>query len=210
MARVRLLERLIDAVYPRLCLGCGKEGDVLCITCDRAFKTNVIKHNRQISLCDYHDPIFGRLLHVWKFGFDQRAGDLLKILMDSHAKELNQWVRDHEITAIMAIPSHGKRVRERGFDQAQELAEELSKIVQVPVIAPLERARYTGHQSKLNKEQRLKQMSDNPFVMKDHVTGTILLVDDVITTGSTMEAAEVLLKTSGVDEVYRFSLAFAV
>ena len=215
----RILGGFINAVYPRLCLGCGKEGDVLCITCDRSFKTRLIERDHQISLCDYHDPIFGKLLHVWKFGFDDQAGQLLKILIDSHAKDLASWSRKQDIHAIVAIPSHETRVRERGFDQAKELAIELSAVLSIPVITPLSRRRYTGHQSKLNKLQRQKQMSDNPFtlitsnhkeVFNSQQYKNILLVDDVITTGSTMGAAEEILNHAGVEEVYRFSLAFAV
>jgi ComF family protein len=201
----------MDAIYPRYCLGCGVEGAVLCSECDRAFVTRFVEADGRAYLCDYHDVIFSRVLHAWKFGFDEQAGELLVSAIEAHRKELRRWVKSEGFTGVIAVPAHAQRKRERGFDQAEVLAHAVSRVAGLPVVTSVCRARYTDHQSKLNKEERAIQMQDNPFVTRESLAGQkLLLVDDVVTTGATVNALKEALAHAGSTESSVFSLAYAV
>ena len=96
----------------------------------------------------------------------------------------------------------------RGFNQAEELAGELGKNLHIPVATDiLVKVRETRSQKKLSAEER-KQNLQGAFHAKQPVTGlTILLADDVYTTGSTMETAALCLREAGAEKVYFVTLA---
>lgn len=116
------------------------------------------------------------------------------------------------ITGIIPVPLHPKRLRERGYNQAEVIAKGLAESMGVPVITDvLLRNVYTQTQTKKNRIERLKNMSgafavSNP---KKVSNGHILLVDDVITTGATLETcAHALLEATDV-KVSIATLAYA-
>ncbi len=103
-------------------------------------------------------------------------------------------------TRIIPVPLHPQRLRERGYNQSGEIARHLSTIVSISDTQnPLVRIRHTSTQTKLDKKDRIKNIS-GAFVCDKNVTGeTILIIDDVITTGSTLnECCRVLLKAGAL------------
>jgi len=111
---------------------------------------------------------------------------------------------------IIPVPLHKKRYAERGFNQATLLARELKKVIQVPVKTKrLARAKNTPHQARLNREGRLKNV-ENAFriLSPEKIQGKqILLVDDVYTTGATMQTCAEVLLEAGAKDVYGWTLA---
>lgn len=116
------------------------------------------------------------------------------------AKMLGPWVCRTGITRIVPIPLHTSRKRKRGYNQAEWIARGLGKELELPVdIRLLHRVRRTKPQKKLNDQQR-KQNLKNAFEVRKNIDKRerILLVDDIYTTGSTVDAAaECLQKTLG-------------
>ena len=103
-----------------------------------------------------------------------------------------------------------KKLKIRGYNQSEELAKELSKILQIPVISDnLIKIKSTKPQMELSKVEREKNL-ENAFAIKnpEEFSGKkIFLVDDVYTTGSTMEECAKILKENGIKDVWGIALA---
>ena len=111
----------------------------------------------------------------------------------------------------MPVPIHSSRRRERGFNQAEELAERLSDCWGLPVDTKLlVRKKKTLPQRDLGPSQRLKNLQEafalHPSV-SDKIPKSVIIIDDIYTTGSTAEAVTVALKQLGIREVYVFCIA---
>jgi ComF family protein len=115
-----------------------------------------------------------------------------------------------KIDCIVPVPLNIVRRIKRGYNQAELLSREISKLTQKPVIRrSLYRKKMTKPQFKLSKEERIKNIKGSFFVKnKERIRNkTILLIDDIITTGATVSACAAALKKSGAKKVYVLSLA---
>jgi len=112
------------------------------------------------------------------------------------------------VDVICHVPLHDKRRKSRGFDQAEELAQQLSRLTGKPFVRALKRVRNTPTQTKLSAAERQRNVAD-AFESVCPVSGRALLVDDVLTTGATAaECASALLK-SGAQTVVVLTFARA-
>ena len=116
-------------------------------------------------------------------------------------------VREWKAEALVPVPVHPSRRRTRGFNQAEELARRLSREWGILVDADLLiRDRKTMPQRDLNPAERLKNLQKafqiNPARAGKDMWNRVALVDDIYTTGSTMEACSRVLREAGVKEVY--------
>lgn len=110
--------------------------------------------------------------------------------------------------ALVPVPIHPSRRRTRGFNQAEILAQQIGRQLEIPVYPQgLKRAKKTLPQKQLNQEERLRNLRQ-AFVPGDlpREAETVLVVDDIYTTGSTMEACACALKAMGVSRVYGLTL----
>lgn len=108
-----------------------------------------------------------------------------------------------EFNYITFVPETRKRITERGYNQAELIAKELSEILKIPCVPTLIRTKNGQRQATLNKEER-KENARKSYVAGERTFsgGTVLLVDDVYTTGETTNHCAKLLKKIGFDEVY--------
>ena len=115
------------------------------------------------------------------------------------AEELRQWKPE----LIVSVPLHKKKQKQRGFNQSEFLAHWLGRYTGIPVDSNLVmKLRSTKSQKKLDAVQRRKNLQ-NAFYVKRKVTGMrILVVDDVFTTGSTMDAMAAGLLENGAQQVF--------
>ena len=111
--------------------------------------------------------------------------------------------------ALVPVPLHARRLRERQFNQAAILAEHLSKTSKIPVQEVLRRTRYTGTQTRLNRKARRQNLRDAFSLRQDAVVTDLdlLLVDDVLTTGSTLDACAAILLENGARSVRALTVA---
>jgi ComF family protein len=102
------------------------------------------------------------------------------------------------VEALVAVPLYAKRRRDRGYNQAELLGRSLSQITGIPLIKGIKRIKDTPSQTRLNAEQRRRNLQDAFSVDADAFAGIeqIALLDDVVTTGATMQALAQSLKTS--------------
>jgi len=115
------------------------------------------------------------------------------------------------VDAIVPVPLHRRRVRERGYNQSALLALVLGREVQLPVLTDaLQRDRYTISQVRLGWQERRKNVADAFSCIDLCLAGKdVLLVDDVCTTGSTLEACSIALRSGGARSVHALTLARA-
>ena len=148
------------------------------------------------AVFDYGFPL-DRLLPRLKFHGDFAAGRVLAQAMAERCAALPR------PDAIVPIPLHRTRLRQRGYDQARELATPLARALHLPLLAnALQRRKTTTAQSRLDAVARQRNLRD-AFVVADRtdVPAHVVLVDDVMTTGATLHAAARALRGAGVQRV---------
>ena len=163
-------------------------------------------YDSAFSLYHYQQPA-SHLIHGLKFGGHLRNARLLGTLL---ARELlAQSVEMPE--AILPVPLHARRLRERGFNQSIELARPASRALGLPLGRDLvTRSRPTSPQTALDIKQR-RQNLRNAFVVAGKIPYShIAILDDVVTTGSTVNELAKVLRRSGVQTIQVWSIARAV
>lgn len=119
------------------------------------------------------------------------------------------WIRKTETEALLPVPIHKRKKRERGYNQAQILAELIGNKMGIPVYTnALLRKRYTNPQKGFSRMERVKNLEDAFEVREECLNGVrkITLIDDIYTTGATMDACASVLKDAGIQEVYFLSV----
>ncbi len=213
-----VMTELADALFPRFCVGCGKEGHILCTTCAETWVPDggadaicPIGKDGQTDvahvwfLAHYADPIARNLLTTWKYHFDETAWATLAQRLHSSLPLLHLRAAMASIDAVVPVPLSRERRAERGFDQAAIIAQWIASGIHRPVAHLLTRKFTTGHQAERSTGERKRAMADSPFVLRNIGGGPIprrvLLVDDVWTTGATMQAASHTLAAAGVEHI---------
>jgi competence protein ComFC len=132
-------------------------------------------------------------------------------LGDRLAERVSELLPRHPIDLIVPIPLHTRRYRSRGFNQSLILAERIGTVAKVPAGEPLARKKNTYPQVRLTAEQRLENLNRAFEVVPEaklEIQGkSLLLVDDVMTTGATLAAAALALQDAGAAAVYGVTLA---
>lgn len=214
MPRGELFAWLWDAIFPQFCALCECEGFGLCPECERklelpglflAIEGGSLTSVR--SLVKYEpDQELGKIIELLKYQYAAEAAGAVQRLVYRWFKQQTPLARPD---LVVPIPLHRRRQAERGFNQAAVIAVAVARAVVAPMEdSVLVRSRATKQQAKLNRAARL-QNTANAFAVKKPtlVQGrSIWLVDDVYTTGSTMQAAAQALQAVGAT-VHGFTLA---
>ncbi len=182
------------------CLRCamplpGADGGTLCGAC-------LARRNApldQVHACFRYTAPLDRLLPAFKFHQSLAAGRLITQLM------AKQWQRQKipRPDLVIPIPLHVGRLRQRGYDQALEIARPLARALALPLAQhALYRLRATHAQSELDKAARKRNLR-NAFALhaKHPLPAHVALIDDVMTTGATLESAALALRRAGVRRV---------
>jgi ComF family protein len=147
---------------------------------------------------------------IMQLKYKKKTG-LVKILgraLVDFLKELPYDIKGYDF--LVPVPLHKRRLRERGFNQAELLAKEIGRYFKIPVLSNnLKRIINTDFQSKLARKERLKNVKD-AFVVKDPICfedKRIILIDDVFTTGSTVNECSKALKEARTKEILVITLA---
>jgi ComF family protein len=177
------------------------------LSCRVCYEKNNLCSVRSIGVFDAY---FQKLIHGFKYQqkitLGQRLGKRLgeKLIEDKAASEFN---------CIIPVPLHSVRKRERGFNQSEILAQELSDLTHIPVLKKvLKRTRNTKDQTKLTPEERIENVK-GAFSLRapEAIEGKrIILVDDVMTTGATLGECALVLKEAGAERVMGVTIAVAL
>jgi len=207
-------KNFLDLFFPKFCLGCQKEGDYLCQDCLFLidFSDRVFKKGKEISglycATDYENFLVKRLIQNLKYEpFAKGLASTLAFLIIIYFKNLEkppEFLKKKEGFYLIPIPLYKKRLKWRGFNQAEEIGKFLSKYFEIPLLADaLIKTKDTLPQLNLPQALRKENVKD-VFVCKrpELIKGKkILLIDDVFTTGSTMDEAARALKEAGAKQV---------
>jgi ComF family protein len=226
---------LLDFFFPKFCFGCGREGSYLCPDCQSILeisqyqyclcqKPNRLPTGGKCPKCrskkldglyfaiDYQNILIKKLIQGFKYNpFIKELAGTLTSLIITHFQLLDN-KPDFSNSILVPIPLNEKRLRWRGFNQAGEIAQGLAKFLKIPVARNcLTRIKNNHPQVKLAAEERKENIKDI-FIcqnQKEICGKKIFLVDDVYTTGATMEEAALILKKAGAKEVWGVVVARA-
>ena len=140
---------------------------------------------------------------IHRFKYDNKR-EYADFYIEEILKHYGTWIESLQVDAIIPVPLHRSKQRSRGFNQAELLAKGIGKALQIPVEAKVvERYRKTKVQNVLNDTER-KNNVKKAFKIAGNVVKLkkVLLVDDIYTTGSTIDAIAEVLKEVGVEQVY--------
>jgi len=180
-------------------------------------KLQVEDEDQHIYSWRYADPIARQLICTWKYHFDHSSWEIMKKKLRPSLVGLRHLVHIHNIEAVVPVPLHSVRCCKRGFDQAVMIAEFIGQELELPVVDLIKRTRSTGKQAEREAQDRIESMKNNPFSILapppfeggdgGGPLGSILLIDDVWTTGATIIAAADVIQKSGVEKVWKYTLA---
>lgn len=144
-----------------------------------------------------HQGAIRHLVTTLKFGATYKNARLLGQLL---ADQLRDSHRQPEL--LIPVPLHKSRYRQRGFNQSIEIARTVSKELAIPLdLSSCQRLRNTPQQSNLTAKQRRKNIKNAFAVVKPISASHVAIIDDVMTTGSTMDELAKVLKKAGVEKV---------
>jgi ComF family protein len=221
----RLWSHALDALFPPRCVTCRAFGAFLCERCSEQMaraehpRCGVcwqLSDDTRCADCRLAQPAFEAarslyvfrgpardLVHALKYG-DVSA--LAARMAEEMAGLLQDWRPD--ATAIVPVPMSGPRQRRRGYNQSELIAREMSRISGVPLERRAIVRRGGGSQVEQPDEDARRRNAAQSFAPgRSRVHGDVILIDDVMTTGATLDACARVLKASGAERV--FGLTFA-
>lgn len=196
-----LKESILDIIFesPYKCIVCNEiEADGICNEC---LKT--IRLCTEDEYYGYYKGALKDLIHLFKFKKDFLAGDILVNMLESKIKNID---KEYILTYI---PIGKESMKKRGFNQCEYIAKKLSKRLDLEYKETIIKCKNTKIQKELSKNER-KENIKNSFKVKDtkYVAGKkFVLIDDVITTGATIEEGIKVLKESGANEIKILTIA---
>ena len=204
---------LLDIFFPKRCIGCKKEGQYICKECE-IFLSEI--NFAEASPCQ-------NIMSVWEYeGIIEKA--ILKIKYDGCYDIIQELVEKafekieinlSENAVIAFVPMYKKKEKQRGFNQAEIIAKKIGEKTNRKVVPLLTKMKDNRSQVGLNPKEHLenvagafaftippKLMEVEPLLIK-----SVLLVDDVYTTGATIRECIRVLKGTGTENVYGFTVA---
>ncbi|MBR6159400.1 MAG: ComF family protein [Lachnospiraceae bacterium] len=196
-------ERRLSFVGDSYCMRCGKpvdESEEYCSDCERM--QHVYDEGRSVLV---YDELSSKSIYRFKYsGKREFAGYYGRIIHERLSRKIKSWDPD----VIVPVPIHKSRLKIRGYNQAALIAGQLSKRTGIPVdYTAVYRTVATGMQKKLDAAQRQNNLK-KAFIASGNVVKykSALIVDDIYTTGATIDAVSAALKDGGIKKVYFVTL----
>lgn len=226
---LKLKDVVLDIFFPPLCLNCrkhlGSKGGLLCDDCQSLIKLNntlfcpvcrarladgrkICHRDSQYLLAaasNYDNPVIQNLIHYFKYKSFQNIAPILGEIL---VKYLEDIIRNSKLEirnfVIIPVPLHSQREKKRGFNQAELLAKSVASHLNLPLVSGLARIRNNEPQVGLKDNRDRIENVLNCFQIKNPEAVSeknIILVDDVFTSGATMNEAVKVLKGAGACRV---------
>ena len=216
---------LLDLIFPRTCAGCGREGGYLCDECEAAVprleppQCSLCSAPSRSPLCVWcrsaNQPFDGitapfrwtgvvqEMVYALKYRNVRASAPRLAELMSAHFM-----ARSTSADVLVPVPLHPSRERERGSNQSELLAGEISKSTGISIeTGLLARTRNTPPQVSMSTPDERRQNVIGAFECVGDVAGKrVLLVDDVVTTGATVAECSAQLRQAGAASIWVLSL----
>lgn len=209
-----ITQSFLNFIFPPPCVHCRREGAWLCpraielLQAEQAMADpiTVVGIDRMVIRGSYDNAILGAIIRQIKYHYWTALSEVFDGVLSPCIPLLGSLPSE---TIIIPVPLHTRRQKERGFNQAVLIARSLSRLTDYPVQAILQRTRYTKPQAKLGESERHRNI-DGAFVVRPTLEMTPLcgiLVDDVLTTGSTLSECASVLRQAGVKHIIAVALA---
>ena len=210
----QMLKFLADTIFPIRCVGCGAYDTYFCVSCLAEVK---IKNDAELvgaipvfSAANYSDKLIQKALKVFKYGLVRdMAGplaDVVRTYIDSIPVISSGLLRGNPL--LVPVPLHKKRLNWRGFNQSEILAEKFAGFYGFEVGNVLVRNKNIKPQADIeDRENRMNNVSDS-FACSTNLNGmNIVLVDDICTTGATLNECAKVLATNGAGKISALVIA---
>jgi competence protein ComFC len=207
---ISFLSKIADIIFPKSCYGCGKENFKICDKCLKRCTKAVETPSLYItSIYSFKDPLIKQIIHEIKY---YHHSDLIETLVKEVANEFQKTI-DYELSAInwVLIPIPMPRLRKyiRGYNQSEIIAKKLGEKLSLPVNSNLLIRSYSPKRqvSTKTRNERIKNQY-NTFRVNNNVKDlNIILVDDVTTTGATLNEARRVLLKAGAKSIRAITIA---
>ena len=202
-------QKEIEMNLPPFCSYCGRTLDINSrerSTCSGCLNAK-FNFDRAFSPCKYNGTI-KKMIHEFKYSGRNYLGKTLGQIMNNFIYKYNLPISNMDF--IIPVPLHNARLREREFNQAQILSERIAKEFNKKLLPKvLTRTKATKTQTELSLEERKRNVKNSFSVTSPQliIGKNLLLIDDVLTTGSTLNEAARSLKASGARIVFVMTLA---
>jgi len=227
MMFLRIKNLFFETLFPVRCVSCAQEGEWFCGDCASKVELNQKQFcptcweeslgGKTCSHCTSHldglrvaasyerNPELAKVVKNLKYKFSKNlAENLSKVLLKAFSQ------KNYENERVVSfVPLHKKRLRWRGFNQAELLASSVAKNLNLPLENLLVRDKNTEPQAKLSREERLQNLKD-AFGLAPNFEAkgkTVILIDDIASTSTTLTEAAKVLKKGGAGEVWGLVLA---
>lgn len=201
-------------LFPTRCISCSALGSTLCPSCGstwfhRAHFQKLSRDSKSpllISSSVFYSPIASHILLAAKESNVRKSTELVILALEHSLQKLLLQQPNIRIAALVPIPSRPQAVRARGRDFLQVITQSLAIKFQIPMTPILGYSKNVRDQSGLNSEERWNNLNDSLVVKSKALIGRtplgkvqgVLLVDDLVTTGATLLAAEKALNQAGI------------
>ena len=191
---------ILNIFFPIHCLGCNQEGSFICFNCFNKLPLNTELPSNNLLIASYYEyPLIKKIIHRYKYDFVKELAKPLGLLM---IKKLNNFPNNFNKnnSILIPVPLHKKRLKWRGFNQSELLAQVISQELNIPVINNiLIRNKHTLPQVKLENSKQRKENIEQAFQINPNFKNNlenkkIILIDDISTTGATLEECTKALK----------------
>ena len=211
---------LLDLVLPPACGSCGRLGRLLCVACTAQLRPPTAAADRflapdagvvvgdalELALAAFaYEGALRRALQRLKY---VGASRMARPLAEAAAPILRRLVVISGSPALVPVPVHAERRRERGYNQAELLARELARLTSLSMRDLLARRQATTMQHRLDRAGRLRNLR-GAFAVRHEARPppVVILIDDILTTSATLEACASVLRLAGTLHVYGFAIA---
>ena len=217
----------LELLFPSWCVGCGKEGSFICGSCLNSLteikpplcpvcglpQTTAALcsrcNNREMEIDGIRAPF--AFDGVMREAIHQLKYQNLRAIAAQLGQLLYEFLTANPVPGevLVPVPLHKKRLRERGYNQSQLLAEELGKLTNLPVADYLSRERHSLPQARTSSadERRANVAGAFSCISQGLENKTVILIDDVSTSGATLDACAAALKAAGAVSVWGLVLA---
>lgn len=209
----RFLCSILELLFPPYCCHCHKTGDLLCDTCYESIiflpKSSLVLNqssylSSMFAIAEY-DQVIKSLIHSMKYKHIKKVTLVL-------GKMLYYCACIPQVDYITAVPMHPWKYNQRGYNQAELIAKELAQHSNIEYLGCLEKKYYTQSQASIQDKTSRKLKAANmyrvlPQYNKIIANKKILIIDDVYTTGSTLNACARALKMAKAKEIYGLVIA---
>lgn len=219
------IKQLLNLFFPKQCINCNREGSFLCEDCFSLIEIN----NFQYCLCEkleknnkcencknkYLDKVFSatsfknkivkKAIHKLKYSHIKELSIPLAYLIIKHLQAIDCQIDNNFF--LVPVPLSDKKKRMRGFNQSEEIAKIISEVTGLPLLNCVKKIKETRSQTEMTKDQRQENVRNVFLINRNVENKNIILIDDVYTTGATMEEVAKKLKESKANIVWGITVA---